>query len=277
MADPTGSTQPGMPSSGHPQTALGASPQAPAPRGVWERLQHHKVMQWTLAYAALAYTLLHTTEMVSDALEWPHLIVRVLTIVLFLAVPVVVLLAWYHGHKAQHRISTGELSLLTVMLLIGAGLLWAFTRTGARAPAQLREAATPAFVTASGGPQAGAAAPRASIAVVPFVNLTGDPGKGYFSDGMAEELINLLARVPGLKVPARTASFAYKGRNVDVRRIAQDLGVAMILEGSVRSAGKRIRVTAQLVNAQTGYHEWSKDFARQFTDIFKSASCAWCR
>ena len=79
------------------------------------------------------------------------------------------------------------------------------------------------------------AAPRGSIAVLPFANLTGDPSKEYLSDGMAEEMINALGQVPGLKVPARTSSFAYKGRNIDVRTIAQDLGVGTILEGSVRS------------------------------------------
>jgi TolB-like protein len=176
--------------------------------------------------------------------------VRVVALSLVVALPVVVLLAWYHGHKAQHRISTGELSLLTVLLLIAGTAMWGFTR--ARAPV------APAAVE-----------PAASVAVIPFANLTGDPSKDYFSDGMAEELINLLAQVPGLKVPARTSSFAYKGRNTDIRRIARDLGVATILEGSVRSAGERIRVTAQLVNARTGYHEWSRDYDRQFTDIFK--------
>jgi adenylate cyclase len=112
-------------------------------------------------------------------------------------------------------------------------------------------------------------APRASIAVVPFANLTGDPSKEYLSDGMAEELIHVLCRIPGLKVPSRTSSFAYKGRQIDVRQIARDLGVATVLEGSVRSAGERIRVVAQLVNASTGFHVWSHSWDRQFGDLFK--------
>ena len=86
---------------------------------------------------------------------------------------------------------------------------------------------------------------------------------------MAEEMINTLAGVPGLKVPARTSSFAYKGRNMDVRQIARDLGVGAVLEGSVRSAGERIRVTAQLVDGNTGYHMWSQSYDRKFTDLFK--------
>jgi TolB-like protein len=110
---------------------------------------------------------------------------------------------------------------------------------------------------------------RKSVAVLPFVNLTGDPAKDYFSDGMAEELIHILARVPGLKVPSRTSSFSYKGRNVDVREIARDLEVGVVLEGSVRSAGERIRVTAQLIDGTTGFHLWSENYDRHFGDVFE--------
>jgi adenylate cyclase len=113
------------------------------------------------------------------------------------------------------------------------------------------------------------AVPRASIAVLPFTNVSGDPSKEYFCDGMAEELIHLLSRVPGLKVPARTSAFAYKGKNVDVRQIARDLGVASVLEGSVRSAGARLRINAQLIDAQTGYHFLSQSFDRESGDIFQ--------
>ena len=110
---------------------------------------------------------------------------------------------------------------------------------------------------------------RKSIAVLPFASLSSDPEKDYFGDGIAEELIHLLARVPGLKVPARTSSFAYKGRNIDVRQIARELGVGMLLEGSVRSAGDRIRVTAQLVEADSGFHIWSETYDRRFADVFQ--------
>ena len=113
------------------------------------------------------------------------------------------------------------------------------------------------------------AANLASIAVLPFASLSNDPEKDFFGDGIADELIHLLARVPGLKVPARTSSFAYKGRNSDIRKIAKDLGVATVLEGSVRSAGERIRVTAQLINAQSGFHIWSHSYDRRYDDIFK--------
>jgi TolB-like protein len=110
---------------------------------------------------------------------------------------------------------------------------------------------------------------RKSIAVLPFVNLTGDPAKEYFSDGMSEELLHTLARIPGLKVPSRTSSFSYKGRNMDVRQIARDLDVGVVLEGSVRSAGERIRITAQLIDGHNGFHLWSQHYDREFGDLFK--------
>jgi len=110
---------------------------------------------------------------------------------------------------------------------------------------------------------------RRSIAILPFVNLTRDIEKEYFSDGLAEELLHVLARVPGLRVPARTSSFAYKGRNTDVRQIARDLDVSTVLEGSVRSAGDLIRVAVQLVDGCTGYQLWSESYERKFEDLFK--------
>ena len=109
---------------------------------------------------------------------------------------------------------------------------------------------------------------RASIAVLPFANMSRDADDEYFSDGLAEEILNLLAKIPGLRVIARTSAFAFKGQNTDIRRIAEALGVRTILEGSVRRAGSRIRVTTQLINAADGYHLWSERYDRELTDVF---------
>jgi len=118
-------------------------------------------------------------------------------------------------------------------------------------------------------PSATAAPTPASVAVLPFANLGGDAGKDYLGDGIAEELIHRLARNSRLVVPARTSSFAYKGRNVDLRQVGRHLGVAYVLEGSVRDgAGERVRVTVQLVDAATGYHVWSQSYERPFDDVF---------
>jgi eukaryotic-like serine/threonine-protein kinase len=107
-----------------------------------------------------------------------------------------------------------------------------------------------------------------SIAVLPFANMSGDKENEYFSDGLAEEIINVLAHIPGLKVTARTSAFAFRGKEQDIRRIAEALGVRTILEGSVRRAGNRIRVTAQLINAEDGYHLWSERYDREMSDVF---------
>jgi serine/threonine-protein kinase len=107
-----------------------------------------------------------------------------------------------------------------------------------------------------------------SIAVLPFANMSADKENEYFSDGLTEEIINALAHVPGLKVTARTSAFAFRGKELDIRKIAQALDVRTILEGSVRRAGNRIRVTAQLINAVDGYHLWSERFDREIADVF---------
>ena len=108
-----------------------------------------------------------------------------------------------------------------------------------------------------------------SIAVLPFVNMSHDPENEFFSDGISEEIINALTRVEGLKVTARTSSFAFKGKNADMREIGNNLGVETLLEGSVRRSGNRIRVTAQLINAQDGFHAWSEVYDRQLQDVFE--------
>jgi eukaryotic-like serine/threonine-protein kinase len=118
------------------------------------------------------------------------------------------------------------------------------------------------------GQTRGSANAPASIAVLPFANLSADPENEYFGDGLAEEIINALAQVAGLKVIARTSAFSFKGKNVDVRHIAQALGVTHVLEGSVRRAGDRIRVTTQLIAAADSTQLWSERYDRPMTDVF---------
>ena len=153
-----------------------------------------------------------------------------------------------------------------------------------RALAQYREhrfqtAAELALALARGGAGAGvrdpdpglrlSRSPRvAALAVLPFVNMSADPENEFFSDGITEELINALTRVKGLRVTSSTSAFAYKGRDLDVREIGQKLNVTALLEGSVRRAGNRLRVTAQLINAADGYQLWSESYDRQMADVF---------
>lgn len=115
------------------------------------------------------------------------------------------------------------------------------------------------------------AAPRdegPSIAVLPFTNMSGDPEQEYFSDGISEDIITDLSKVAGLMVVARNSSFVYKGRTVDIRTVGRELGVSSVLEGSIRRAGSRVRITAQLIDARTGAHLWGERYDRDLTDIF---------
>jgi serine/threonine protein kinase len=139
----------------------------------------------------------------------------------------------------------------------------------ARAPDD-RYATVERFVealAATAGGNADATTDR-SIAVLPFANMSGDPENEYFSDGISEEIINALTQLPGLRVAARTSAFSFKGKNVDLRGIGDQLGVSTVLEGSVRKAGNRLRITAQLINVADGYHLWSERYDRELTDVF---------
>ncbi|MCW8813874.1 MAG: adenylate/guanylate cyclase domain-containing protein, partial [Ignavibacteriaceae bacterium] len=107
-----------------------------------------------------------------------------------------------------------------------------------------------------------------SIAVLPFINLSTEKDNEYFSDGITEELLNALAKVEGLSVTSRTSSFAFKGKNTDIREIGKKLGVKTVLEGSVRKYGDRVRVTAQLIDSENGYHKWSENYDKKLEDIF---------
>src|SRR6201987_2340928 len=120
------------------------------------------------------------------------------------------------------------------------------------------------------GQTAPGAAPPKSVAVLPFVNMSADKNDEYLSDGMTEELINALAKVPGLRVPGRSSSFAFKGKNEDdiFRKVGEQLNVNAVLEGSVRKAGDKLRITAQLINVADGYHLWSEDYDGDVRDIF---------
>ena len=162
-------------------------------------------------------------------------------------------------HRSSRPVPARLALGLAIALFLGAGGLWWI----------LKDRSDSVVTYSSGIHRESSATPRTSVAVMPFANLTGDPTKDYLGDGMAEELINTLAQVPRLKVPARTSAFAYKGRNLDIRRIAHDLAVATILEGSVRSTGEHLRVSVRLVDAVSGYQIWSQDYDRQFVDIFK--------
>jgi serine/threonine-protein kinase len=154
-------------------------------------------------------------------------------------------------------------------LRISSPLVKVATRCLKKAPAERFQSMAEVKAALETKAEAMIADARGSIAVLPFVNMSSDPQQEYFSDGLAEDIINALVQVSGLKVIARTSAFAFKGQNTDVRRIAETLGVAHVLEGSVRKASNRIRVTAQLINAADGAHLWSQRFDRDLVDVFE--------
>ena len=198
--------------------------------GVWDRLRRRKVVQWSVAYVAAAWALLQGLEFLADIYDWPTAFLRVVTLALALGLPIVVTLAWYHGDRGEQRVGGTELSIVAVLFLLGGGVVWYYQRA-----VETSTVATPAAPSAPPIPT------DASIAVLPFVNMSGNPADEYFSDGLAEELLNSLTRIDGLKVAARTTSFQYKDRTGDVSEIARQLRVAHILEGSVRRSGSRVR------------------------------------
>jgi len=229
----------------------------------WERLRQHKIAQWTLGYLVVAFSILEGAEVLGNSLGWPQGALRLLTLILILLIPVVVTLAWYHGARGQQRVSAPEAAII-VMLLAGAGiLLWLDSRVD-------HEAGEPVAAAPVSGARDAAAPPpdRKSIAVLPFVDMSPGKDQEYMSDGIAEEILNLLAQAPDLKVIARTSSFAFKGKSVAISDIAKRLNVAHMVEGSVRTAGGKLRVSAQLIRTADSTQLWSQRYDRPLDDIF---------
>lgn len=254
-----------------PQHAAGAQPtRAPATAGsedgidsIWDRIKRHKVFEWALAYVAFGYAALHGSEMLREALEWPTAVPRLTLFALLLGFPFAITLSWYHGHRAHHRISRIEIGILAVLLLMAGTILWFLSRYP-------RTTAPPVAATVPGTAATSVFTPPPhSIAVLPFVNMSGDATQEYFSDGITEELLNALSRLNDLQVTARTSSFFFKGKDVDISTIAHKLNVGAVLEGSVRRNANTVRITVQLIDAMNGFHLWSQTYDQQLTDILK--------
>jgi serine/threonine-protein kinase len=242
-------------------------PDPKPPDPFWAQIRRHKVVEWTLAYVAFGYALLHGVQMLRETFEWPFLVPRLTVFGLALGAPIAVTLAWYHGHRAQHRVSGRELSILIALLVVAGSVLWWVSRnTHERVAPPLSATGATTIPTA---PAAPFNPPPHSIAVLPFVNMSGDKEQEYFSEGLTEELLNSLSRINELQVAARTSSFSFQGEHPDIVTVAHKLNVASVLEGSVRRSGHTVRITAQLNNALTGYHLWSQTYDRDLGDVLK--------
>jgi adenylate cyclase len=229
---------------------------------MWTKLRRGKVVQWGLAYLAGVFALLQGIEYLTGTFDWPRLFQQFTTIALLAGLPIALALAWFHGEKGEQRITRTELAVLTALLLLAGGALWIYGHQ--RQKSATVGTSTPPVTTAPRTP-----APALSIAVLPFADMSEHRDQEYFSDGLSEELINLLSQVPQLRVIARTSSFSFKGKDADIAEIAQKLNVANVVEGSVRKSGDRLRITAQLVRASDSIHLWSRTYDQQMTDVFQ--------
>jgi TolB-like protein/Tfp pilus assembly protein PilF len=224
----------------------------------FRRLRERKMVQWALAYIAASFALIQILDIVSQRFGWPEQTIRLVIIAAALGFFVTLVLAWYHGEHGAQRVTSTELLILALLLAIGGAVLWRLApKTNDVAGAS----------NTSGLAASSAADPR-SIAVLPFVNMSGDKDNDYFSDGISEEILNVLASIPELRVAARTSSFSFRDGKHEAPEIAQELHVRLLLEGSVRKQGDRTRITAQLIDASNGYHVWSQTYDRELKDIF---------
>ena len=233
--------------------------------GAWATLRRRKVVQWGFAYAAGAWALLQVIGFAADAFHWPDATKQLAMLTLAIGLPVAITLAWFHGDRGEQSVTRAELAVLTLLLLLGGGVLWLYKSRAVPPPATVKavpsaRAQAPSVVTAD---------PRPSIAVLPFVNMSPDKDQEYFSDGLSEQMLDVLAKVPQLRVIARTSSFSFKGKEVDAATIARTLGVSHLLEGSVRKSGNQLRISAKLVQASDSSQLWSETYDRNLEDVFK--------
>ena len=224
-------------------------------------LRRRKVFRVAATYGVIAWLSIEVASVVLPALHAPDWVVSAIVIAALVGFPVVLLLSWVFdvtpkgvvrteplGDDAEdvRRIAKRGIDFVIIAVLLGVVGYLVYRQDF--------------FIADAPGGR--------SIAVLPFVDLSAEGGNEYFSDGISEELLNSLVSIDGLRVAARTSSFAFKGRNEDIRLIGEKLNVRTVLEGSVRRAGDQLRITAQLINVEDGFHIWSETFNRRFDDIF---------
>ena len=243
-------------------------------------LKRRNVFRVAAAYLVLSWLLLQVADLLLPAFGAPDWVLRMLVLVLCVGLVATVVFSWAYeltpeGLKREHEVdrntsiaqATGrKLDIAVIALLVVAIGVAIFTRRRDAPETPIAQAAVTETPAASAPPPP--VDSRPSLAVLPFVNMSAVADNEYFSDGLTETLLNMLAQVEGLKVTARTSSFAFKGQNKDVREIAATLDVRAVLEGSVQRAGNRVRITAQLIDADDGKHLWSQSYDRELDDLF---------
>ena len=239
------------------------------PGNFFAELKRRNVYKFAVAYIIASWLLLQAASLLLATFEAPPWAMKVCVVAVAFGFPIALVLSWAfeitpEGIVRESEIQTGKsitrrtgrkIVAVTIILAVIAAGLFAFQILRARSTSS-------SSVTAE--------IPDKSIAVMPFLNMSDDKANEYFSDGISEELLNLLTKVPQLQVAARTSSFAFKGKQIDIPEIARQLHVAHVLEGSVRKSGDEVRITVQLIRAAEGYHVWSETYDRKLDDIFKT-------
>jgi TolB-like protein/Flp pilus assembly protein TadD len=235
-----------------------------------QELKRRNVVRVGVAYLVVSWLVIQVIETVSRPLSLPAWTEAFFIVLMLAGFPVACLFAWAfeltpEGVKKTEEVdkevsvtaSTGrklDFAIIAALVLALGYFLWERQQTAEPMPD------SPAAVTKETS--------GTSIAVLPFVDMSSEQDQEYFSDGISEELLNVLAKIPELRVAARTSSFQFKGQNLDIAEVAEQLNVQHVLEGSVRKADTRVRVTAQLIQADTGFHVWSETYDRELNDIF---------
>jgi TolB-like protein/tetratricopeptide (TPR) repeat protein len=238
------------------------------PKTFFGELKRRNVYKVAVAYAVVAWLLMQVASQIFPFFEIPNWAVRLVVLLLIIGFPVALIIAWAfeltpEGIKRteaadaarQHSRGRMWIAVVVVAAMLSLGLFFLGRYTAGRATPRVTEAAI-------------ASNALKSIAVLPLVNTSGDPSNEYFSDGLSEELIAVLAKIPELKVIGRSSSFFFKGKSGDSAAIGQKLGVANLIEGSVRKQGDRVRIVAELISAADGRSLWSETYDRELKDVF---------
>lgn len=250
----------------------------------FEELKRRNVFRVVIAYVVMAWLVMQVADVILNNVEAPGWVFHVILLLLGIGLLFAVFFSWAfemtpEGIKRESEVDrsqsitseTGQklnYTIMTVMVLaLGYFAYDKFVLSGGR-DAALVEATVQSVEEQAGSDPVEAAEADNSIAVLPFADMSPNKDQEYFSDGLSEELLNLLAKIPELRVAARTSAWSYKGKGIKIDQVGKELGVAHVLEGSVRTAGNRIRVTTQLIKTDDGFHLWSETYDRTLDDVF---------
>ncbi|HWA04505.1 MAG TPA: hypothetical protein VG819_13370 [Rhizomicrobium sp.] len=232
-------------------------------------VRQRKLDRVAAAYGVAAWLFVQAASIALPTFGAPAWVLKFFIVAAIVGFPLALWIAWHVSPPPRHRHGAPAPSSATdsVLLVLLAAVILLGSAELASQFGLLPGIPGPGAAKSGPAPAADMPPSGTSVAVLPFMNMSGDASKDYFSDGISEELLNQLANIPELRVAARTSSFAFKGKNEDIRSIARALNVRAVLEGSVREDGRHIRITAQLINAADGFHLWSKTYDRDLSNI----------